>query len=245
MTSTVLDSDGSMRWPELIEGTLIKRYKRFLADVLLADGKTFTAHCPNSGSMRGCSQPGRPVYLSRHDGPTRKHPYTWEMIEMPGSLVGINTLVPNRLVSASIREGLVPELSGYDEVRSEVKYGLNSRVDILLTRGGKSCFVEIKNCTLVENGAAFFPDAVTARGLKHLRELQNEVRSGNRAVMFFMIQRMDAVQFKPAFHIDPAYSKELLKAADAGVEILCYDTNLDLRSIRIRGPVAVDLDEDG
>jgi sugar fermentation stimulation protein A len=243
MTSIRLDADGLLRWPELEAGTLIQRYKRFLADVTLADGKIVTAHCPNSGSMKGCSQPGRPVYLSLHHSPTRRHPYTWEMIQMPQSLVGINTLVPNRLVAASIRAGLVPELAGYEEVRSEVKYGTNSRIDILLTGGEAPCFVEIKNCTLVENGTAFFPDAVTARGLKHLRELQNEVRGGNRAVMFFMIQRMDAVRFKPAIHIDPAYSAELLRAVEAGVEILCYDTKLDLRGIRLRGSVAVNLDQ--
>jgi len=243
MTSIRLDADGSLRWPELAEGTLVKRYKRFLADVFLAGGKTVTAHCPNSGSMKGCSQPGRTVYLSLHNSPTRKHPYTWEMIQMPQSLVGINTLVPNRLVSVSIRAGLVPELAGYDEVRSEVTYGSNSRIDVLLTGGGMPCFVEIKNCTLVENGTAFFPDAVTARGLKHLRELQNEVRGGSRAVMFFLIQRMDAVRFKPAIHIDPAYSVELLKAVAAGVEILCYDTDINLRSIRLRNPVAINLDQ--
>ena len=161
---------------------------------------------------------------------------------MPGSLVGINTLVPNRLVAASIREGLVPELEGYDEVRAEVKYGTNSRIDLLLTGVDKPCFVEIKNCTLVENNTAFFPDAVTARGLKHLRELQHEIHDGNRAVMFFMIQRMDALRFKPAFDIDPAYSAELLRAVEAGVEILCYDTKIDFQSIRLRAPVAVNLD---
>lgn len=242
MTSAVCDNSGALRWPELTEGTLIRRYKRFLADVRLDGGLTVTAHCPNSGSMMGCSEPGRPVFLSRHDNPSRKNPYTWEMIRMPGSLVGVNTQVPNRLTAASVRAGLIPELAGYDTVKSEVGYGVNSRIDLLLTGGGEACFVEIKNCTLVEGGGrALFPDAVTARGLKHLGELQAEVRRGNHAVMFFLVQRMDAMVFSPAAHIDPAYAVELRKAAGNGVRILCYDTEIDLRSIRLRGPVAVEL----
>ena len=241
MLANATDNFGSLRWPELTSGTLIRRYKRFLADVMLDDGRTVTAHCPNSGSMMGCSEPGRKVYLSTHDNPSRKHRYTWELIRMPASLVGVNTLVPNRLVEVSARSGLVPELAGYEDIRPEVKYGTNSRIDLLLNGGRKKCYVEIKNCTLVESGRAFFPDAVTSRGLKHLEELQAEVRGGNRAVMFFLIQRMDAVGFSPASHIDPAYSSELKKAVGGGVEVLCYDTAIDLESIRLRGPVPVSL----
>lgn len=245
MPADATDNLGSLRWPELASGILIRRYKRFLADVRLDDGRTVTAHCPNSGSMMGCSEPGRRVYLSAHDNPSRKHRYAWELIRMPASLVGVNTLVPNRLVAASVRAGLISELSGYEDIRSEVKYGTNSRIDLLLVGGGKKCYLEIKNCTLVESGRAFFPDAVTARGLKHLEELRAEVRAGNRAVMFFLIQRMDAVEFSPAAHIDPAYSAELRKAVEGGVETLCYDTTIDLESIRLRGPVPVNLGRAG
>jgi sugar fermentation stimulation protein A len=242
MNSITPEDAGTLLWPELTKGTLIRRYKRFLADVRLDDSRAVTVHCPNSGSMLECSEPGRSVYLSRHDNPARKHPYTWELIQMPGSLVGINTLVPNRLVSVSVRAGLVPQLRGYDDIRSEVKYGKNSRIDILLAGGGKACFVEIKNCTLVQDGMAFFPDAVTTRGRKHLEELQAEVRRGNRAVMFFLIQRMDAEVFAPAGHIDPKYTGELMKAVKCGVEIVCYDTEITLKAIRLRGMVPVHLD---
>ena len=235
MTASI-PSAGSkgLSWPELIRGTLVKRYKRFMADVELDDGGQVTAHCPNSGTMRACSEPGRPVYLSFHDNPKRKLKYTWEIIHMPDSLVGVNTLVPNRLVKQSIEDGLVKELTGYDRVRAEVKTGEGSRLDLLLEKNGKKkCFVEVKNCTLVDNRMARFPDAVTARGRKHLLELQRLVRRGNRGVMFFLVQRMDADSFRPADDIDPAYGEELRKAYQNGVEILVYDVSIDLRSIRL------------
>jgi sugar fermentation stimulation protein A len=222
-----------LKWPKLIQGTLVKRYKRFLVDVKLRNGHVVTAHSPNTGSMLTCSEPGRPVYLSRHNNPNRKLKYTWELIEMPTSLVGINTGVPNKLVKESIIMGQIPELSGYGNIRSEVKYGLNSRIDLLLEKGEEKCFIEIKNCTLVENGIVYFPDAVTSRGLKHLKELKNEVRLGNRAVMFYLIQRMDAKEFRPASHIDPAYALELKKANKKGVEILAYDVRIDLKKISL------------
>ncbi len=152
---------------------------------------------------------------------------------MPSSLVGINTMVPNRLLKAAIMGGKVPKLAYFDYVRSEVKYGENSRIDLLLEKGAKSCFVEIKNCTLVTDGVAFFPDAVTTRGLKHLVELQQQVNLGNRAVMFYLVQRMDADSFRPAWHIDPAYCKELEKAVINGVEIMVYDVFIDLKGVRL------------
>jgi len=222
-----------LKWSRLIQGTLIRRYKRFKAEVRLRNGHRVTAFCPNTGSMLGCSEPGRTVYLSRHNHPGRKLKYTWELIAMPSSLVGINTGVPNRLVKQAVAAGEVPELSGFEGIRSEVNYGNRSRIDLLLESGCSKCYVEIKNCTLVEEKTAYFPDAVTERGLKHLRDLQAEVRSGNRAVMFYLIQRMDAEVFSPADHIDPAYGKELRKAVKAGVEILAYDVNLDLSGIRL------------
>ena len=222
-----------LKWPSLIRGTLIKRYKRFLADVKLRNGHTVTAHCPNSGSMLACSEPGRTVYLSRHNNPKRRLRYTWEMIEMPTSLVGVNTMVPNRLVKATIKAGGVKYLTGYDYIRSEVGYGRNSRIDLLLETGTKRCFVEIKNCTLVTDGVACFPDAVTARGLKHLEELQGQVRSGDRSVMFYLVQRMDAGLFRPADHIDPVYGQELRKAIKNGVEIMVFDVIMDLERIEL------------
>jgi sugar fermentation stimulation protein A len=167
------DQAGLLEWPKLVRGTLIKRYKRFLADVSLDNGKIVTAHCPNTGSMKGCSEPDQPVYLSLHDNPKRKLKYTWELIEMSASLVGVNTLVPNRLVFQSAEAGLISELAGYDTIESEVRIGNNSRIDLRLSNGQKDhCYVEIKNCTLVDNGVAMFPDAVTSRGLKHLKELE-------------------------------------------------------------------------
>jgi sugar fermentation stimulation protein A len=222
-------------WPPLVAGTLLRRYKRFLADVKLEDGRTVTAHCPNTGSMRSCSEPGRQVYLSVHDNPKRKYPYTWELIQMPDSLVGVNTLTPNRLVKRAVAHEAVAELAGFERVRSEVRFGDHSRVDLLLTGpGNRRCFVEIKNCTLVVDGTALFPDAVTARGLKHLQELARQVDAQTRSVIFFFIQRMDAEEFRPADAIDPAYGEGLRQALGAGVEILAYDVDIDLAGIHLR-----------
>lgn len=221
-----------LAWPELIPGILIRRYKRFLADVKLKTGEVVTAHCPNTGSMQECSAPGSPVYLSYHDNPKRKLKYTWEIIVMPTSLVGVNTNIPNRLVKKSIAEGVVKELQGYDRIVSEVKAGKKSRLDLLLIKDEKElCYVEVKNCTLVTDGVACFPDAVTLRGLKHLVELQKLVSNGYRGVIFFLVQRMDAGLFTPADQIDPAYGKELRRAVKSGVEIIVYDVVLDLERI--------------
>ncbi len=228
------DSDG-LAWPPLIAGTLLRRYKRFLADVELDDGRTVTAHCPNTGSMQACSEPGRRVYLSVHDNPKRKYPYTWELITMPDSLVGVNTLVPNRLVKHAVLHNGIAEIGGYEAVRSEVRFGENSRVDLLLSGPGKArCYVEIKNCTLVENKTALFPDAVTARGLKHLQELARQVDRHTRSVIFVFVQRMDADVFQPADAIDPAYGQGLRRAIADGVELLVYDVHIDLEGIRLR-----------
>ncbi|MCF8038599.1 MAG: DNA/RNA nuclease SfsA [Desulfohalobiaceae bacterium] len=221
-------------WPELIQGTLRKRYKRFLADVRLTDETVVTAHCPNSGSMRGCSQPGRPVYISRQDGPRRKLPYTWELIDMGSSLVGVNTLIPNRLVKQAICSGHITELQGYSSITPEVRVSDRTRLDLLLeTTDGSKCYLEIKNCTLVEKGTASFPDAVTERGRRHLLQLQGLKKQGHRAVIFYVIQRMDADRFAPAAAIDPAYATELNRAVENGVEALVYDTRIDLQSISL------------
>lgn len=227
-----------LKWPQLVRGILIKRYKRFLADVRLDTGQIVTAHCPNTGSMQGCCESGRPVYLSGHDNPKRKLKYTWELIEMPSSLVGVNTLVPNRLVFQAAQAGAIPELAGYETVEREVKIGNNSRIDLRLSSGSKErCYVEIKNCTLVENGSARFPDAVTTRGLKHLNELERLRESGCRCVMFYFIQRMDARVFKPADRIDPDYGSGLRRVAQRGVEIFAYDVAIDLCGIKLNRKV--------
>ena len=231
-----------LHWPKLVRGILLKRYKRFLADVRLDNGRIVTAHCPNTGSMTGCSESGQPVYLSLHDNPKRKLNYTWELIEMPTSLVGVNTLVPNRLVFQSAAAGLISELAGYETVEREVKIGNNSRLDLRLSNGETDrCYVEIKNCTLVDDGVARFPDAVTARGLKHLKELESLVDSGCRCVMFYFIQRMDARIFKPADQIDPDYGNGLRRVVNRGVEILAYDVSIDLSGIKLNRKIPCSL----
>jgi sugar fermentation stimulation protein A len=232
-----------IEWPELIPGTLIRRYKRFLADIRLDDGREITAHCPNTGSMQGCSEPGRPVYVSFHDNPKRKLKYTWELIKMPTSLVGINTGIPNRLVFETLREKCIAAFEAYETVEAEVRVGKNSRIDIALNGNGiERCFIEVKNCTLVEDGVALFPDAVTSRGLKHLMELENLVATGCRGVMFYLVQRGDAKRFRPASHIDPAYSERLSRAVQRGVEVFVYDAHIDLDAIRLHRPLEIDLD---
>jgi sugar fermentation stimulation protein A len=231
-----------MLWPKLVRGILIKRYKRFMVDVNLQNGHVVTAHCPNTGSMRACCEPGRPAYLSRHNNPSRRLQYAFELIEMPASLVGVNTAVPNRLVREAIHEGTIRSLSGYDSVRAEVRYGTNSRIDLLLESQKRGrCFVEIKNCTLVEQGIAYFPDAVTVRGLKHLQELQHQVQEGHRCVIFYLIQRTDAHLFKPADFIDPAYGRALRVAVQQGVEIMAWDVKIDLNKIELHKPIPYDL----
>ena len=222
-------------WPVLIGGRLVKRYKRFLADVILNDGRVVTAHCPNSGRMTGCSQAGQPVYLSYQDNPKRKLKYRWELIKMPTSLVGVNTLLPNRLVADALRAGAIPPFKGYGDVATEVAVNARSRLDLKLTGTGlPDCYIEIKNCTLVERGVAMFPDAPTTRGQKHLQELTQLKGCGMRAVIFFLIQRMDASAFAPADGVDPEYGRRLRRAVERGVEIMVYDTHIDLKGIRLR-----------
>ena len=214
--------------PPLIEGRLLKRYKRFLADVELSDGNVITAHTANTGAMTGCCEPGSRVWLSRSDNPKRKYPLTWEIIEVaPGVSCGINTMLSNKLVREAIESGFVTELSGYQSVRSEVRYGNeNSRIDLLLEsdppENNPPCYVEVKNVTLVNNGVGLFPDAVTARGTKHLRELMFMVEQGARAVIFYCVQRKDCGEVRPAETIDELYGQTLRQALAAGVEALAY-----------------------
>lgn len=242
--SLSLSSNASrgLTWPELIPGKLLKRYKRFLADVKLETGEIVTAHCPNTGSMKGCCEPGRPVYLSLHDNPNCKYKYTWELIAMPTSLVGVNTLVPNRLVYKAIAQKRIPELSEYDIIQREVKISAHSRIDLMLTgRNGDHCYVEIINCTLVTEGIAQFPDAVTTRGLKHITDLEKLVDDGHRCMMFYFIQRMDAQVFRPADHIDPQYGRGLRQAVKNGIEVLAYDVRIDMQDIELNQNISCEL----
>jgi sugar fermentation stimulation protein A len=215
--------------PPLIKGKLVKRYKRFLADIELDTGEVVTAHCPNSGSMKGCARPGAEAWISQSTNPKRKLKYTWELTRIDGTFIGINTLVPNRLIKASVENGLISELSGYSQVKSEVKTSEHTRLDLMLKdNNGKQCFVEIKNCTLVENGVARFPDAVTTRGQKHIQELVALAAKGHRAALFFLVQRTDAHAFTPAADIDPEYAQKLTQARLQGVEIIVRDVVFDL-----------------
>ena len=224
----------------LIPGTLIQRYKRFLADVKLDDGQIVTAHCPNSGSMLTCSAPGSAVLLSKSNNPKRKYPLTWELIYTNQVWVGINTQVPNCLVYETILSGDIPELAGYNEVRREVPFGKNSRVDLLLSIDSEFCYVEIKNVTFAENDIAYFPDAVTTRGAKHLRELMAMKRLGHRAVMFYLIQRADCSIFKFAEHIDPVYTDTLRQALSKGVEALIYQADVSPLEITLGKPISTE-----
>lgn len=207
---------------ELIPGTLVQRYKRFLADVRLASGEVVTAHCTNTGSMLGCNEPGSAVYLSRSDNKGRKLAYTWEMIQIQRKWVGINTFHPNRLVTEAIEAGVVAELSGYPIIRREVKVSAHSRLDLCLEGVDGRCFVEIKNVTLCLGGAAAFPDAISERATKHLRELVRLKRKGHRTAVLFVIQRADCAYFRPADEIDPEYGRWLRRAVKIGVEPLAY-----------------------
>ncbi len=233
----------------LIPGRLIKRYKRFLADVAFEDGHEETAHCANPGSMLSVSTPGSAVWLSRSDNPRRKLPLTLELIETEFGLVGINPMLANRLAEEAIGSGRIEALAGYASLRREVRYGENSRIDLLLeTPGRPPCHVEVKSVTLrrapdaLDGGApglAEFPDAVTTRGAKHLRELSAVVRAGGRAVMLYIAQRADCDRFSVASDIDPAYLEAFSAGRAAGVEMLAVSCSVTPRGIEISGTLAI------
>jgi sugar fermentation stimulation protein A len=209
-----------MEFKDLIHGKLERRYKRFLADVLLDDGERVTAHCTNSGSMKSCLAAGAEVWLSPVDDPKRKTRYTWEMIRIGGDWVGINTAHPNALAFEWISRGMVPGLEGLSGLRREVTWG-DSRFDLYGEEaGGRACFIEVKNVTLREGSRALFPDAVTERGRKHLNTLVNVKKAGMRAVMLYVVQRVDVTLFSPARGIDPRYGEALDQAIRQGVEVI-------------------------
>jgi sugar fermentation stimulation protein A len=225
---------------DLLRGRLTARYKRFFADVTLDDGTAVTAHCPNPGAMLGLNTPGLPVWLSRSDDPKRKLAYTLELVEADGGLVGINTMHPNRIVAEALAAGAIPELSGYKTIRREVNYGEKSRVDFLLTGEGRpACWLEIKNCHLSRGGGlAEFPDCVAARSSRHLRELLAMVRAGDRAVVLFVVQRMDCDRFAACAELDPVFARTLGEVAAEGVEVLVYGCEIDERRVVLKRRIA-------
>jgi sugar fermentation stimulation protein A len=232
-----------MRFPApLLRGRLVQRYKRFLADVKLETGEAVTAHCANSGSMRGVSEPGAEVWLSPAAKAERKLRYDWEMIRVGPGLVGINTMHPNRIVGEAIVAGAIPELAGYGGLRREVRYGRNSRIDILLEDDGRPpCYVEVKNVHLRRGEVAEFPDAVTARGAKHLGELAEVARGGARAVMVYLVQRGDCDAFRLAADIDPGYAEAFRSVTAAGVEALAYACRLTTEEIAVERRIPIEI----
>ena len=234
----------AMRFPDpLIPGRLLRRYKRFLSDVELEGGEVVVAHCANPGPMLGLMEPGAPVWLSPSRNPARKLKYSWELIQVNGQLVGINTSWPNRIVEEALRADAVPELVGYARLRREVPYGRNSRIDLLLESEDRPpCYLEVKNVHLKRRqGLAEFPDSVTKRGAKHLVELSEMARSGARAVMFFLVQRGDCTRFAVAADIDPGYDRGLRAALDCGVEALCYACRVGQEAIELDRPLPLAL----
>lgn len=226
-----------MRFPTpLIPGRLIRRYKRFLADVTLDDGKEVTAHCANPGSMLGLATPGVKVWLEPNDDPKKKLKYGWRLVDHEnGHFTGVDTSVPNRALKVALIEGQIAELKDYSTVRPEVKYGQKSRIDFLLSGDGlPEAYVEVKSVTLSRKpGLAEFPDSVTARGAKHLAELAQVVQEGHRAVLFYLVQRTDCDRVVVASDIDPTYAAAFQTARAAGVEVIAYDTRISPEGVEI------------
>jgi sugar fermentation stimulation protein A len=214
-------------------GLLCKRYKRFLADVLLKDGQTLTVHCPNSGSMRGCAEPGSPALISRSDNPGRKYVWTLEMVQHQGVWIGVHTGRTNHLVREALENGVIDDFGELRSITPEVKVSDKSRLDFLLKGDQGATYLEVKNCSLAEDNIAFFPDAVTSRGAKHLHELVRLAEAGFGAAVLFCIQRSDAALCKPAAHIDPVYAETVAWAAGQGVRFLAYQAEVSPQAIAI------------
>ena len=236
-------SAAAMRFQtDLVPARLIRRYKRFLADCQLEDGREVTAHCANPGSMMGLADEGMKIWLEPNHDPKKKLKFGWRLIEhINGHFTGVDTSVPNRALRETLEQQLISELADYHTVRPEVKYGENSRIDFLLTQDGlPDCYVEVKSVTLSRTkGQAEFPDSVTKRGAKHLVQLSNMVALGHRAVMLYLVQRTDCTTFTLAGDIDPTYQSAYLAARDAGVETLCLSTQITPQEITISTPIEI------
>ncbi len=219
----------------------MRRYQRFLVDVQLADGRVVTAHCPNTGSMLSCSAPGSPVYLSESANLQRKYPYSLEMVFADNTWIGVNTSRTNAIVAEAIERGQVPELSQPDRIKREVRTSPACRLDLAVFHGSTPTFVEIKSCTWVDDGWAMFPDAVTARGTKHLLELRDLIHRGYKGAVFFLVQRSDAIGFRPAARIDPLYARTLREVHDDGVAVLAFQAAVSTETISITGPLPYSL----
>ena len=231
--------------PPLVPATLIRRYKRFLFDAVLDDGREITGFCPNTGSMRGLTEPGSRIWLSRHDAPNRKYAHAFELIEADGTIVGVNTAMPNRLAEEAIMAGLIPPLADFTVLKREQRYGRNSRIDILLDDPAKgSVHVEVKNVHFTRApGLAEFPDSVTKRGAKHLDEMGDLVEAGFRAAMLFVIQRADCKSLKICGDLDPGYGRAFSRAIARGVE--AYAVSCKLNPTEIAPERLIPIDEAG
>lgn len=227
----------------LQRANLVRRYKRFLADVDLPDGELLTVHCPNSGSMLGCREPGIEVCISQSDNPKRKYLHTLELVRPGKSWIGINTSRTNSLVREALENGVIKEIPSISTIQSEVKTSAHTRLDFLIhTHEKEKIYLEVKNCTMAEGSRAMFPDAVTERGTKHLNELMGLKKSGHGAAVLFCVQRSDTNCFVPASGIDPLYTETLRKAKDEGVLVLAYQAKVSTTEIRIVRSLPVDLD---
>lgn len=228
--------------PPLVPATLLQRYKRFLFDAIAEDGTPFTGSCPNTGSMRGLTTPGSKIWVSLHDSPTRKYRHMFEMVEVDGEMVGINTGLPNKLSEEAIRAGLIPSLAGYGTILREQRYGRNSRIDFLLSGGDlPDAYVEVKNVHFMrETGLAEFPDTVTKRGAKHLEELGDMAEAGHRAVMIYLIQRHDCTRFSICADLDPPYALAFKRAKSRGVEAYAVRCRVSPEEIVPSGLIPVD-----
>ncbi len=226
-----------MKLQNLIHGKLIKRYKRFLTDIILDSGEEITAHVPNSGAMTSTIADNCDVWVSYHDNPKRKLKYTLELTKLDDQYICTNTNHANKVAIEAIENGTIKELQSYDTLKPEQKYGKNSRIDILLEKDDQKCYVEIKSVTLKLGDHLAFPDAVTSRGEKHLRELEQMVQEGHRAVMLYVIQRTDTLPFRLANEIDKKYYETFLEVTKKGVEVLVYQSSISLDGISIKKPI--------
>jgi sugar fermentation stimulation protein A len=225
----------------LVQGTLVKRYKRFLADVRMENDEIITVHCPNTGTMLSCSTPESRVCLSSSANPKRKYPFTLEMVKVSSTWVGVNTARTNKLVAEAIDKGQIAEFQDINTIKTEIKTSDHTRLDLQVSHGNSSTFIEVKNCSLAVDRCAMFPDAVTTRGTKHLHELTRLTMEGMRSCIFFLVQRMDADRFSPASHIDSIYGHALLQAAEAGVMVLVYQAEVSPDGIDVVRPLPYSL----